>query len=471
MRSIGVKLWMVLISLVVFMLLLLWLFQIVFLENFYTSARISEVKSTVSDIIDSNSYESTSDLYDSLNRVAFDNNISIEVINGNLELLYVSSQGAKSIPPMMRNMDRQNLLLSVLKGVEEQLMLTHPRFNTKFMLIGLPYRVNSSLDGAIVMTIPIAPVEDTATILKKQFFIISIVLLIAAILISYFISRSLTKPVLQIKKVAQEITVGNYQREIQIRSNDELGALAVTINNMSRELGKVEKLRKELIANVSHELRTPLSLIKGYAETIKDVTGEVKEKRDNGLNIIIEETDRLSNIVNDILNLSVLQTDNYELKENEFSLNELVDRVYKRFSLLKKEKKMSFEIEMDEDIIVAADPKRIEQVFFNIVSNAINYSNEEGVVRTKAIRDNEKATIYISDSGIGIKKENLDNIWNRFYKEEREEDKSLKSSGLGLSIVKSILEAHESTYGVQSIEGKGSTFWFTLKIKSDTKDL
>jgi signal transduction histidine kinase len=187
--------------------------------------------------------------------------------------------------------------------------MTHPRYGNEFLLLGLPLKTQGQVSGALLINMSLAPVEETAAILKKQLILITVILLIASLLVSYAISRKFTRPILEIKKVAENMAAGNFLSRIQGGKKDEIGMLADTINNLGQQLSKIEQLRKDLIANVSHELRTPLSLIQGYAETIRDVSGNIPEKRAKQLGIIIEEAQSLSRIVDDILNLSSLRPD------------------------------------------------------------------------------------------------------------------------------------------------------------------
>lgn len=468
MKSIGLKLWIVMISLVVFILLLLWFFQIVFLEKYYMNARISEIKSEITEISKSIVNENNSYFFEQMEKLSFDNNIFVEIIDSENKILFRSEAASNNTPPMMRNSSRSDAIYSALQGKESTTILTHPRFSTKFLLMSLPISLNNNSTAALIINMPVAPVEDTASILKKQLIYISVTLLITAIFISFFISRSLTKPILQIKKVAEEISTGNFNNKLDIKRNDEIGDLSNTINNMSKELSKIDILRKELIANVSHELRTPLSLIRGYAETVRDVTWKNDEKRNNALNIVIEESERLSNIVNDILNLSLLQSDNFKLESDSFSLNELLENVINKYTLLKEKMQISLKLEIQDNIVVVADQKRIEQVLYNLINNAFNHTPENGSITVKAFIDNNLLKILISDTGTGIAKENLNHIWERFYKSSKENIRSLPATGLGLAIVKTILQSHNSLYGVESVEGSGTTFWFSLQLKNNS---
>jgi signal transduction histidine kinase len=369
------------------------------------------------------------------------------------------------MPMMMMNNSRIEAINKIKQGKEITLSLIHPKFQNTFILIGLPLKVQGEFKGGILINLPLAPVKDTAAILKVQLFYITLILLFTALIFAYFLSRSFTRPILEITKISEEMASGNFSVKIKSSSKDEIGRLARTINYMGDELSKTEQLRKDLIANVSHELRTPLSLILGYAETIRDVTGNVAEKRGKQLNIIIEESERLSKIVDDILNLSQIQAGYLNLNKTQFNINELLERVIMKFQILSEKTSVDIVLENHVDRIVEADEIRLEQVMYNLVNNAFNHTQRSGHIIIRA-RENEKnLRIEVEDTGIGISEEDLKHIWDRFYKTDKAFGIKSTGTGLGLTIVKTILELHGFEYGVESEKGAGTMFWLEIKKK------
>jgi len=255
---------------------------------------------------------------------------------------------------------------------------------------------------------------------------------------------------------------GNLSIKVPVSTGDELGMLSATINHLSAQLQKIEQLRKELIANVSHEFKTPLSLIKGYAETLRDIGGLSEEKKNKQLNIIIEESDRLNHMINEILDLSQIQSEYFKLEKSRYSLRETIEAVSNRLLFHLENKDIKLEAECKEDCMVYADERRIEQVIYNLVNNAINHSDACSIIHIRAQEHGNIVTVEIEDRGEGISQEEIPYIWDRFYK-ARESSGKHKGSGLGLAIVKSILDAHGANFGVISEIGKGSKFWFELK--------
>ena len=467
MKSIAFKLWSGMIALVVVMLVMLWLFQIIFLEKFYTQIKISEVKSKGYSILNQLNLEEGKDLQSTFETFANETNSNVEFLDSKGETLYsVGSNGGNSqLPMMMMNNSRTEAINDIIEGKEVTLSLIHPKFHNTFILIALPLKVQSEFKGGMIISLPLAPVNDTASILKVQLFYITLILLFTAIIFAYFLSRSFTKPILEITKVSEEMASGNFSVKVKSKGRDEIGRLASTINYMGEELSKIEQLRKDLIANVSHELRTPLSLIRGYAETIRDVTGNVVEKRDKQLNIIIEESERLSSIVDDILNLSQIQAGYVNLNKTQFKISGLLERIIVKFQILSEKTGVDIVLENHVEVLVQADEIRIEQVMYNLVNNAFNHTGRSGHIKIRAIENGKNLKIEVVDTGIGISEEDLKHIWDRFYKTDKVEGIKSTGTGLGLTIVKTILESHGFKYGVESKRGTGTMVWFEISVQ------
>lgn len=465
MKSIALKLWSGMIALVVVMLIMLWLFQIIFLEKFYTGIKISEVKSKGYSILEQIDLSAGKDLQSTFETFANETNSNVEFLDSKGETIYSvgSNGGSSQIPMMMMNTSRIEAITDIIAGKEVTLSLIHPKFHNTFILIALPLKVQSEFKGGLLISLPLAPVKDTASILKIQLFYITLILLFTALIFAYFLSRSFTRPILEITKASEEMASGNFSVKINSKGRDEIGRLASTINYMGQELSKIEQLRKDLIANVSHELRTPLSLILGYAETIRDVTGNVPQKRDKQLDIIIEESERLSKIIDDILNLSQIQAGYVNLNKTQININELLERVIVKFQILSEKTSVDIVLENHVDAIVEADEIRLEQVMYNLVNNAFNHTGRSGHINIRVIENEKSLKIEVADTGIGISEEDLKHIWDRFYKSDKVEGIKSTGTGLGLTIVKTILESHGFKYGVESTKGMGTVVWFDIK--------
>ena len=244
-----------------------------------------------------------------------------------------------------------------------------------------------------------------------------------------------------------------------------------TLNYAKTELAATEKLQRELIANISHDLRTPLTMITGYGEVMRDLPGE---NTPENIQIIIDEATRLSTLVNDLLDLSKLQSGALQAQKQVFNLTDSVRAILERYSKLVEQEGFDIRFESKEEVFINADELRISQVIYNLVNNAVNHAGEDKtVIITQTVRD-KLVRIEVIDHGEGIPADKLPYIWERYYKVDKEHKRGVIGSGLGLSIVKSILDAHKAHYGVRSTQGKGSTFWFEIAYdnvkKRKTKD-
>lgn len=464
MKSIALKLWLGIMMLVAVVLILLWLFQIVFLEQFYTQMRINDIKATGVKIVEFFEKGNQTEFENRLDEFAYNNNLTAEFVNLQHDTLYFSGEkGMGGQMPMMRNYIRNEAYNKVFAGQTVSISMTHPRFGSNFMLIGIPVKTDGDIQGGLFINLPLAPVEDTANILKTQLLYITSILLIASVILSFLLSRSFTRPILDINRVAMTMAAGNLSARIQIKRKDEIGRLGETINHMGEELSKIEQLRKDLIANVSHELRTPLSLIKGYAETIKDVSGNFPEKREKHIDIIIDEANRLSGMVQEILEFSQMQAGYIKLNIQRFKINDTLERIYKKFEILGTKDGIDLELRVNGEAFIDADEAKIEQVLYNLLNNALNHSVDGGRIVIALIESQKAVKVEVVDTGAGIPKSDIPYIWDRFYKADKSGARKKSGTGLGLAIAKCILEAHDCKYGVESKEGQGTKFWFEFK--------
>ena len=463
MKSIAVKLWCGMMLLVIVVLILLWLFQIVFLESFYTNQRVNEVKNRGIAVIQELNDISKDELESRLDSFIYDYNCSIDLVDTQGNIIY-SNGVARQMPMMFQNYLRAGLFNEVISGKIISVPLTHPRFNSTYMLIGIPANTSDSITGALLINMPLAPVKDTASILKKQLVYISTILFFVALLLSFILARTFIKPILSITRATGEMASGNLAVRLKTKSRDEIGRLSMAINHLGEELSKTEQLRRDFVANVSHELRTPLSLIRGYAETIRDVTGHNEEKRAKQLEIIIEESQRLGAIVDDILDLSQMQSAMRALNLDIFDLENTIKAIAERYELISSQTGIRLLVNSHGSVVAKGDEARIQQVLHNLFNNAFNHSPSGASIVINIERNDKRARIEVSDTGEGISQEDMQHIWERYYKADKSSKSKRLGTGLGLAIVKNILEAHQCKYGVESTEGKGTAFWFELPI-------
>jgi signal transduction histidine kinase len=279
--------------------------------------------------------------------------------------------------------------------------------------------------------------------------------------LSYFISKSIAKPIYTITKSATRLAKGEYDIKFDGGNYLECNELADTLTYASKQISKVDQQQRDLIANVSHDLRTPLTMIKAYAEMIRDLSGNNPVKREEHLNIIIEETDRLSLLVNDMLDLSKLENGGISLNAVKFDIKTRLAEIIERYKGISE--KMGYHITFtpDEEAFVECDIVKIEQVIYNLINNAVNYTGDDKNVYVRQINEGDWVKITVTDTGQGIAEEDLKLIFNKYYRAKMRREKI--GTGLGLSIVKAVLNKHQFPYGVQSKLGEGTTFWFKIK--------
>lgn len=312
----------------------------------------------------------------------------------------------------------------------------------------------------LYLTIPARSLNRYAENFRWMSLVTGAFSLVLAFVASGVVAVLITKPVTEITERAKELARGNYS--LDFRKNyycSEISELSEALECARAEISKADDVQKELIANVSHDFKTPLTMIKAYASMIREISGEDKEKRDAHAQVIIDESDRLTALVGDLLDLSRLRAGLTENASTVFNLSEDVYRVAGRFDYLTQTSGYKVEVLVEEDIYTLACRERIEQVLYNLIGNAVNYTGEDKRVRVKLYRKENCARFEVIDSGKGIPPEEVNTIWDRYYRSSSTHKRPVKGTGLGLSIVKQILLAQGCPFGVISEVGKGSCFW------------
>ncbi len=313
----------------------------------------------------------------------------------------------------------------------------------------------------IMLNMIYTPLGATINTLQLQFIWITIILLAGALVLSYIASKRISVPIVRMNESARKLATGKYDADFKGEGYRETHELADTLNYASSELSKVDNMQKDLIANVSHDLRTPLTMITGYSEIMRDIPGE---NTPENIQVIIDESTRLTELVNDMLDLSKLQAGTSRMDKTVFDLTDTVRSNMTRYAKLTEQYGFSIEFEADREVNVEADRKKILQVVYNLINNALNYSGDDKVVRVVQTVTDDTVRISVIDNGEGIAPEDLPLIWDRYYKVDRVHKRGVVGTGIGLTIVKGVLEAHGFKYGVESELDVGSTFWFELPI-------
>ena len=314
----------------------------------------------------------------------------------------------------------------------------------------------------VILSARLTPVNATVQMIRQELIFVSIVMIVLALILAMVISRYISKPLSQMSESAKELAKGNYDVEFHDQSSLEISELGSTLNYTTKQLKKTEQLQHELIANVSHDLRTPLTMIRAYAEMMRDIPGETTPEN---VQVIIDEADHLTGMVNDLLDISKLQAGVTQLNKTEFNLTAHLKEVVQRIDRMVSANEFAIELVYDQEVLIEADEFKMDQVVYNLINNAVNYSGDSRrvLVRQECIDDTVK--VSVQDFGPGIAKEDLPLVWERYYKVDKEHKRSANGSGLGLAIVRKILELHGASYGVDSTLGQGSTFWFCCRRK------
>lgn len=451
-ESLKTKIWIYLIGFSFTIILFLWVFQILFLSKYYEVSKTKELTSAIREIKEE---YGTDYFLNEVDEISKDKGICVQlVINNSLQYNSISfNKGC--IADSEFDMYKKNFITSNLTN--GTIKLVNKKFNNDVLIKAVKLDTNIYAFSSVSLQ----PLDSTITILKNQLIIVSAVVLLLALAIGYFISKKISVPIEKINNGVKELSKGNYK--IKFRSDDnitEINELVDNLNNATCELDKTETLRAELLSNVSHDLKTPLTMIKAYAEMVRDITHNDKTKRTENLNVIIEETDRLNILVNDIIELSKIQTGFIELDKEELDLIKLSESIVNKFEYLNYD----FKINSNKNtILIYADKKRIEQVIYNLVSNAVKYTGKDKKVIIDIIDENNLIKFSVSDTGKGIDPKDIKYIWDKYYKADKNYKRSSTGSGIGLSIVKNILIKHKYEYGVNSSKNKGTTFYFIIK--------
>lgn len=436
---------------------LLLLLQIICLNQYYRLTIKNEINHTTKALINNKNNKNLKKL---INDLSIHKEICINILDEKGNLLETSRfSGNKCIKDKYLKNEYQN---NFIKSNKETKLyeITNPHDKNKIYVSAIKLNNNkyAFINSSLKQT------DTTAKILQSQFIIITIFLLIIAAISSYFISRKIALPITQISEDAQDIANGNYDKQINIDSNiKEIYTFQEILNKAKQELIKTTELQRDLMANVSHDMKTPLTMIKAYAEMMLDLHKNSSKKREEDGKIIIEEVDRLTLLVNDILSLSKMQSNLDQLDKEDIEIVSLIESIINRFKILSEKEKYNFIFKHNvNELIINVDKKKLEQIIYNLINNAINYVGDDKQIIIELI-DDEDAIVKISDHGKGIKKEDLPYIWDKYYKSNKIHKRNKLGTGLGLSIVKNALEKHNYEFGVDSKEGKGSTFWFKLK--------
>ena len=325
--------------------------------------------------------------------------------------------------------------------------------------------VNAADYSSIIMVSGnITPLNATTETLASQMRYIALFMIVAVAILTLLMYRHIAKPIIGITSNAKQLPQGKYTIDPKTNRYKEAADLNNTLVQAANDIQKADKAKRDLISNVSHDLRTPLTMIGGYGEMMIDLP---EEKTDENIQVIVDETKRLNALVNDLLDMSRLQDGRIVLHKEVFDISALLKTQLQKYDVYRMQEGYTIESELLDTIYVNADKKRIEQVINNFLNNAVNYGGEAKHIIVREIKKENTVRIEVQDFGEGIDSKDLDNIWDRYYKVDKEHVRVANGSGIGLNIVKQLLELHGVPYGVKSSKGKGSTFYFEMPIEKE----
>ena len=337
-------------------------------------------------------------------------------------------------------------------------------FDHDVLTVISPITTDYFLKGYVAIHASISDIQNTSnTILNICYITLAIIFFLSFIILIFF-TQLVYRPLRKITFAAEQYAQGNYHYEISLDSNDEMGYLAASLNYMANTIAGQEDDQKKFVANVSHDFRSPLTSIRGFLEAMLDGTIPL-EMHDKYINTVLNETDRLTKLTNSLLTLNNLNTSGVILDLSNFDINKVIRDTAASFEGSCRSKALSIALFLTgEEMIVRADCERIKQVLYNLIDNAIKFSHHDSTIKVETTLRKNKLFVSVKDSGVGIPKDDIKLIWNRFYKSDSSRGKDKRGTGLGLSIVKEIINAHNENINVVSTEGEGSEFIFSLAI-------
>ncbi len=479
------RIFIYLLGFAIIMVILLWLFQIVYLDQFYEQIKKDQIESAYSSI---SQHLDDEDMADYVKDIALMYNICAEVYtldrtNGLLfgaeKIVSVDILG-DCIIHHMADLEKARLYSEAEVHPEGYMQifsrLSFNRFESlektsEFTITkddglskSLVYsRLTSDKEGndyLILLNSTITPVSATVAALRVQLIIVSIILIVLALGVSFIIARRLSRPIRKLNTAAKKMAKGDLTVNFPAEGYKEISELADTLNYASSELARTDALQKDIVANISHDIRTPLTMISGYAEFMRDFPDE---DHSESIEVIVKETERLRDLVNDILDNSRISAGVSSIEPHVFNFTESLAGFISNYNHLMEFKGYRIELEADTVVWLNADERRMLQAIGNMLNNALTHIGADKLIIVRQIVKGDTMRVEISDHGCGIPPEDIPHIWERYYRTDAPA-KGNPGSGLGLSIVKGIFDMHGAKYGVRSQIGAGSTFWFEMKI-------
>ena len=475
--SIRNRLFLSVSSLVILFVALTWILNSNFLDKYYIYQKkdtLLESNHRISELYDKGSSE---ELYLELENLEQNVGLNIYIIGIKSNLKYSSSYrmfGADN-----RKVDQLPLIIGLFHDKLDTIFggkylfeeVTDPGLKTNFLT--LVSRLNNG--DIVVLTSPIAAITESTNIANRFSLITGLITIIIGGIIVFFYANRFTKPILELNDIAQRMETLDFSKRYAIQTDDEIEQLGKSINSLSDQLDKaiselkediekerrLDKMRKQFVSNVSHELKTPIALIQGYAEGLKLNVNEDEENKNFYCDVIMDEADKMNRLVKDLLDLSQIESGNFKLEIKSFDISMLIENLLDKYTPIFTEKGIQISFEGSGMTSTNGDVDRIEQVIINYLNNAVDHVDHNKRIRISLSGEKDKVRVSVQNSGESIPQEAQDKIWTSFYKVDEARTREYGGTGLGLSVVKGIMERHGNQFGVENTSD-GVAFWFEL---------
>ena len=479
-KSFKTKLWIYFMVFAALIFSVLWLLQTVFLQSFYNDMLIKNTKKAAQIIEEKSFSENITEVID---MITLDNSILVFVTDKKGNVIYCSDEykGAhqknhidgefKNTGEPEKNMPKNKHFgnyRNLPEGFGEFLTKLNENsgntveYSTDNIYVYGTYITyyGTQEDAVLYVSTTLDAVGSAVSIIRIQLVWVTILSLIVGFVLSWFIAKNFDKPVAQLSLKANKLGEPDYPKEFKKGFCTELDDLSEKLDTTSEKLIESRNFQMELLANVSHDLRTPLTMIKGYAEIIRDTSWDDEEQCSADIAVIVRETDRLTELVNEILEYSELKMGEHTEEFEQLDLSTLIEKVCDSFENLYKHKDEKIERKIEEGILVNGNSSRLERAVYNLIDNAFRHTDDSRKVTVRLCSIDDRVRIEVIDYGKGIPKQEIEHIWDRYYTFRQRKGKGV--SGLGLAIVKQTVSMHNGICSAESEEGKGSTFWIEL---------
>lgn len=481
--SIRRRLSLIFIGLMSGTILLCWFVNTLFLGQYYMRSKkqvIYDAYDTIRTVANSDSYGS-SEFVKELDSVCRNYNVAVYIMDAKSQIKYVSGNGGKELEPRLIGyvfgFPMENVTL-LEEGDDYTLQRTGTVGSEYLEMYG---RLSTGI--SFIMRTPVESMIESANIARRFFTYVGCFGVIVGTIIIWVSTRKITEPILQLNEISERMVHLDFEAKYQGKSHDEIDLLGENINILSASLEKsiselktannelkkdiekkeqIDEMRKEFLANVSHELKTPIALIQGYAEGLQEVVNDDPDSRNFYCEVIMDEAGKMNTMVQKLLTLNQLEFGNDMVNMERFDIVTLIQNYVQSAAILTKQNQIQVKMDEYSPIYVWADEFKVEEVFMNYFSNAVNHCSGDKIIDVKLAVNEGKVRVGVFNTGMPIPEDSIGHIWEKFYKVDKARTREYGGSGVGLSIVKAIMESMNQQYGVENYSN-GVLFWFELE--------